>query len=237
MMRRTLAILAFLPAIALAQTDKAAAEQSLKQIEAFTNLQARTDPHYLAVEDALLTEVDEIVTKSPPREWLPKIRERYTALSEAEHAKERDRVRADELAAARAPGASWESRYAELEALAKAGKLGARQHALHALEAALALAPDAPDLIAWRQVKLPLATSYEMGAISRPEYEDRWAKTTAYFLDRQSANDRARAQIGAALAAEEVRLNIQAIQARTAPRPLVRCRSTQTYGVTETRCF
>jgi hypothetical protein len=71
MMRRTLAILALLPAVAIAQTDKAAAEQSLKQIEAFTTMQARTDPHYLAVEDALLGEVDEIVTKSPPREWLP----------------------------------------------------------------------------------------------------------------------------------------------------------------------
>jgi hypothetical protein len=188
MMRRALGLLAFLPCLALAQTDKAAAEQSLKQIEAFTNMQAKNRPALSGRRGRLLiAEVDGIVKvaacangcrrsgSATPLYRRPSTRRSATRCTPMSWPMR-----------ARAPGASWESRYAELEAQAKAGKLGARAHALHALEAAMALAPNDAELIAWRRAKVPLATAYEMGnLISRPEYEERWAKTTAYFLDRQ----------------------------------------------------
>lgn len=235
-MNRILTMLCALPVLAFAQASPEAT-QALHDIEAFTVMQSKTDPHYLAVEEVLLTEVDGIIEKAPARQWLPQIRSRYTALSEAFHAKERDAVRDEEARLARAPGASWNARYAQLEAQAKEGAISPRQHALHALEAARALAPEDAELISWRQAKVPLATAYELGTITRSEYEDRWAKTTTYFLDRQAANDRAVAQTRATLAAEEARLRMQAVQQSPAPRPWVRCRTTSAYGAIETRCF
>src|SRR3990172_1096892 len=58
-MRAALVVLALalLPISVGAQDGKADAEHALRQIDAFTRMQASTDPHYTAVEETMLTEV------------------------------------------------------------------------------------------------------------------------------------------------------------------------------------
>lgn len=237
-MKILLLLIAFaLPAAA--QDRKVEADRALRGIEAFTSMQARTDPHYRAVEDLLLLEVDDIIKAMPAADWLAAIRRRYVALSDAEHAKERDAIRQSEVDAARHlqyGDAGWKARTAQLDDLTKSGELGPRIYAIRTAEAAKLYFPDGHDFLAWRQAKIPIATDYEMGNITRSDYEERWNKTTAYFMDRQATNDREQARMRAMAATEELRIRAQALQ-QVAPRPMVRCTTTSAYGVSTTRCF
>jgi len=224
---------------AWAQDPKADNERALKGIEAFTNMQMKTDPHYGAVEDALLKELDAILAANPSREWLTIIRRRYTALSDAAHANEQDAIRADEIRAAAALGtgdAGWSARSAQLEGQLKAGTLGPRLHAIRMWQAAKVYHPGNHMFDMWRAAKVPIATDYELGNITRSEYETRWQNVTSAFLDRQAADDRLRATINAQAAAEEYRAGMQSLQRQTPPPRPLRCTSSTSFGVTTTRC-
>lgn len=175
---------------------------------------------------------------NPAREWLTVIRRRYVALSEAEHAKETAMIRASEARAAGALAAGdqgWQARSAQLEHQLTVGTLGPRLHAIHMREAAQFYHPGNGLFLQWRSAKVPIATDYEMGTITRSEYEDRWQKITASFMDRQAADDRARHAIQAQAAAEEYRAALQHSQ-RPVLQPQLRCRTTTSFGVTTTRC-
>lgn len=224
---------------AWAQDPKADGERALKGIESFTAMQSRTDPHYSAVETALLKEVDALLAANPPGEWLPIIRRRYVALSESAHVREREAIEAEEMRIAGTLGtgdAGWAARSAQLEEQLKSGTLGPRLHALRMWQAAKVYHPGNNTFVMWRAAKVPIATDYELGNIARPEYEARWQNVTSSFLDRQAADDRLRATINAQAAAEEYRAGMQSLQ-RPAPqaRPL-RCTSSTSLGVTTTRC-
>ncbi len=214
-------------------------QRALREIEQFTALQMRTDPHYGTVETVLLKELDPVLASKPATEWATWLRRRYVSLSEAEHAKERDAIRASETDAAQNLGSGehgWKARLGQLDDEVKAAKLGPRLHALHALEAARIYFPGDEFFIAWRAAKVPIATSYELGTISRSEYEERWSKTTAAFMDRQAADDRARRQLEAQAAAEELRMQVQTLQPPAVHRPM-RCTTSTVGGVATTRCF
>jgi hypothetical protein len=234
-----------------AQDNKPDAERALRDIDTFTSMQARTDPHYAAVEEIMLTEVDAILRARPPREWAQAIRGRYVALSEAAHASEAEKIRQDELQSASGFAgpeaereAAWRARTSELENLLKGGRLGPREHALRAVEIAKLYLPEDRGLLAWRRAKVPIATAYEMGAISRAEYEERWQRTTAYFLDRQAANDRQRTMVEVQIAAEELRIQQRQLERRAGPsfgdrirqQQGIRCTSTTAFGTTTTTC-
>ena len=232
-----LAVVAF-STPAASQDAKADADRALRGIDSFTSLQAKSDPHFAVVEDALLKEIDDLLKTTAPNQWLATIRQRYFALSEAEHQKERDTIRAGEAAAlARLGGGDrgWAARSAELEAELKAGKLGPRLHAMRLREAALLYHPGNDLFAAWRAAKVPIATEFELGLISRSEYEDRWNKVTASFMQRQAADDRVREAIQAQAAAEEYRAAVQNAQPVRTPRP-IRCTTSTSFGVTTTRC-
>ena len=244
-MRAALVVLALAlaPISAGAQDNKADAERALREIEAFTTMQARTDPHYTAVEEIMLVEIDAILKATPPREWAQVIRRRYVALSEAAHAKERARIRDVEREAAGgvvAPSSAAADRLVDrMDALEKdlhAGKIGPRRHALHALEAARAIFPADTHLITLRETKVSLATDYELGNLTRGQYDDRWARARAIY--QQSADAREREIL------DEMRAEQAAIGRRAGPslgdrirqQQGIRCTTTTAFGVTETRC-
>jgi hypothetical protein len=239
-MRIIAAMLIFTFATAVgAQASKADTDRALREIDAFTTMQARTDPHYSAVEDILLAEVDGILKTTPPREWAASIRRRYVSLSEGVHAKERAAVQASEVEIARTLGtgdAGWSARLTQLDEGVKTGTLGPRLHALRALEAAKLYHQGNNLFIAWRAAKVPVATEYELGAISRSEYDERWQSITSRFMDRQASEDRQRALIEAQVATEELRMQQEQARRAATPRPMVRCTTTTSFGVTETRC-
>lgn len=236
-MRALLFLLVALSTQAFAQTPET--DLALREIDVFSRAQQRTDPHYRAVEDVLLKEIDAIIKSSAPADWMPSIRRRYFALSEAAHAKESDAIRAAELAAAVRLGsgaAGWNARTAQLEDALKAGALGPRQHALHALEAARIYYPGDDFFISWRAAKVPIATEYELGLITRSVYEERWQKVTASFMDRQAANDRHRQVLEAQAAAEELRIQALPPQQPFPTQRPIRCTSSTSLGVTTTSC-
>jgi len=147
-------------------------EAALREIEAFSSMQAKSDPHYRAVESVLLEEINAIVKSSAPREWITIIRRRYVALSEAAHAREEDKLRQEELQLGRgfvgAPAereAAWKARAQELEDLLKAGKLGPREHALRAVAVARLYLPEDQELRSYSRgveprCRLPLHTKW-----------------------------------------------------------------------------
>lgn len=188
------------------------AEDALKGIEVFTRRQSATDPLYTKVENRLLTELDDILKNNPPSAWLSILRTRYAAISESEHAKERDALRESERRATTGRGtgqAAWDSRLAELEADAREGRIAPREFALRAVEAARIFFPGDDFFLSWRLAKVPIATQYEMGAITRDEYESRWQRITADFMDRQAARDRTDAKNATARARTEALLELQ----------------------------
>jgi len=192
---RSLALLLFtLPAIAATPGQEAA----LKEIDAFTTAQARSDPHYAKVEAELMDRVDEMVKTQPPAEWAPTVKRWYFSLSERAHAEERARIRDAEGTAAGgivapSPAAAGKliDRMEALERDLLAGKLGPRQHALHVLEAARAIFPEDRHLITLREVKVGLATDYELGNITRGQYDERWARARAAYQQNADARERA----------------------------------------------
>jgi len=239
-MKTALTFVALLTAFcAWAQDPKADGERAMKGIESFTTMQMRTDPHYGVVEGELLKELDALLNANPPREWLGLVRQRYVALSEAAHVKEQDAIRAEESRIATSLGygdAGWLARSSQLEEQLKTGKLGPRLHAMRMWQAAKVYHPSNDLLAQWRAAKVPIATDYELGNITRPQYEDRWQKVTATFLDRQAADDRQRAAINAQAAAEEYRAGMQSLQRQAPPTRPLRCTSSTSFGVTTTRC-
>lgn len=175
-----------------------AQEAALREIEAFSATHAKSDPHYLAVEDELLKKVDDIIKNQPVREWAPTIKRLYFGLSARAHAEERARIRQTEQTIAAAYPSSpdarvgaFESRLDMLEKELMTGKIGPRLQALHALEAAMALFPADELFIAWRQAKVPLASAYEIGAITLPEFEERWARASATYRQNAGAREQA----------------------------------------------
>jgi hypothetical protein len=197
--RFAIALVAALACPALAATPEQ--EAALREIERFTAQQERSDPHYRTVEDEMLKGVDAMVKSTPPREWLPTIRRTYFALSERAHIEERARIRADEVAAtggviAPAPGAidAYVNRLNALEQQLAGGKLGPREHALHALEAARAVYPQDAHLIALREAKVSLATEYELGNITRPQYDERWARARSVWQQQADAREQTMAR-------------------------------------------
>jgi hypothetical protein len=200
-MKSLIYALLLVPLIAVAQaTDaerKRATDRALHGIATFSNAQEKKDPHYRTVEKGLLKELDDILASNPPDDWVRVIRVRYVALSEAAHASERDAITADErrVFGLLGPGDhGWAVRSAQLEDRLKSGELGPREHALRMAEAAKLYHATNDLVIAWRAAKVPIATDYEMGLITRSQYEERWNRTTAMFLDRQAADDRAQLQ-------------------------------------------
>lgn len=143
----------------------------------------------------MLPQVDELIQRLPPADWAPTIKRMYFGLSEKASNNERAEIRAAELAAAGDPARSPVDRYIDrLEALEKdllAGKLSPREHALHALEAARAIYPQDGALIALREAKVPLATRYELGLLTRADYEAGWAQARARYEQAAAARDRA----------------------------------------------
>lgn len=171
-------------------------EAALKQIDAFATAQSKTDPLYRRIETQLLERVDEIIAKQPPAAWADTIRRAYFGIAEKAHSDERAEIRQIEQLATVGTGSPTDRYIDRLEALERdlmAGKLSPREHALHALEAARAVYPSDAHLIALREAKVPLATDYELGRISRVEYDAGWERAKAAY--QQRAGDRERAMV------------------------------------------
>lgn len=173
-------------------------EAALREIEAFSLAQQRTDPLYPVVEGELLKRIDGMISSQPAASWAPSIKQAYFGLSEKAHAEERAKIRGAERAAIGgvvAPSPKAADAYIDrLEALEKdlvAGKLSPRVHALHALEAAQAIFPADAHLIALRETKVVLASQYELGSLSRPEYDERWARARSDYQQRADARQQA----------------------------------------------
>jgi hypothetical protein len=83
----------------------------------------------------------------------------------------------------------------------------------------------------YRQARVPLATAYEMGRISREEYDERWARAGEAFAARQQANDQARAR----LAVEAARSETEILRAFQRP-PQTTCTSQMVLGRLKTVC-
>lgn len=168
-------------------------EAALKEIERFTAQQQRSDPHYAVVEDELLKEVDAMVKTQPPARWAPSVKRWYFTASERAHAKEQAAVRAEEAAAVAAgPSdrpAAWMARVNALDGAMQAGKLAPREHALRMLEAAKIIYPDDALLVSLRQTKLSLATDYELGNITRAQYDERWTSARASYEQSAAARE------------------------------------------------
>lgn len=165
-------------------------DAALRAIDEFATQQARIDPHFKQAEIATIGQIDQIIKGRPVAEWAPGVRRAYLAASGKLHEEERERVRTSEIRAMPdgLAGASGQARndalQQRLEALTsalEAGKMGWREQALHAMEAARLYFPDDAALIQWRRAKVPIATAYEMGQISRDELESRWGAATAEY--------------------------------------------------------
>ncbi len=238
--------IAFLLAMTLAgavaaQDPKADGERALREIEAFTNQQARADPHYPRVEAELLQRIDALLAASPPNDWMRAIRMNYFGISERLHREEREAISAVEHQAFERPPSdalTWdyfERRLKAIGALLEAGTIGPRGQALHALEAAKLYFPEDAPFLAYRQARVPIATAFEMGRITREEFDARWARAGEEFTAVRRGEDRARAELDVRIATEELRME-QELLRRNTPRPAVRCTTTTRFGVTETRC-
>lgn len=179
----------------------------------------------------------------PAADWAPTVKRWFFSLSERAHTEERANVRDAELIATAgvvAPSPAAADKYIDrLEALEKdlhAGKLGPRLHALHALEAARAIFPADAHLIALRETKVALATDYELGNITRTQYDERWARARATY--QQNADARERGIL------EEMRAEQAAIERRAGPslgdrirqQRGIHCTSTTAFGTTTTTC-
>jgi len=228
---------------AAAQDPKADGERAMREIEAFTNQQARTDPHYRSVEDELLKRVDEMFNTQPVSTWAATIRRWYFAASERAHSQERDRIRQIERAAAAgiaAPSPAAPNKYIDrMEALEKdllAGKLSPREHALHALEAARAIFPADAHLIALREAKVALATDFELGNITRAQYDERWSRARNLYQQNAEARERAILQEMRAEQADLERRAGPSLGDRLRQQRGMRCTSTTAFGTTTTTC-
>jgi len=196
--RRLLAVVAMsiIPVIAFAQAtpDQQAA---LREITAFTNYQAKTDPHYPEIEAELMKRLDKLLQTKPATEWAPTLKRWYFGLSEKANADEHARIRAEEISATMgdsAPAQRYDDRMEALWKDLEAGKIGPREHALHALEAAMILFPQDTLLISLRETKVSLATDYELGNITRTQYDAAWAKARVSYV--QNADSRQQALLG-----------------------------------------
>lgn len=218
-------------------------EAALREMESFTAAQRRSDPHYAIVEAEILKRIDGMVQTQQASEWMPTIRRWYFSLSERAHTEERTKIRNVERVAAggiSAPSPAAPDKYiARMEALEKDmldGKLSPREHALHALEAARAIFPGDTHLIALREMKVAFATDYELGNISRTQYDERWARARATYQQNADARERAILQ--------ELRAEQEALDQRAGPsfgdrfrqQRGIRCSSTTTFGRTTTTC-
>lgn len=200
------------PAVSAATPEQ---ETALRDITAFTAKQAKADPLYGAVEPQLLLEVDDIIRKQPPAEWAPTIRRRYFALAEKAHMDERTKIRDAEVAVIergpKDPQAAWRARLTALDASVAAGELGPREHALHMLEAVKLIMPDDVRLIALRQEKVTLATEYELGALSRAQYDQRWSMAQERYYQGAKAAATAQAMDAAVMDQAAAAARAQAI--------------------------
>ena len=236
------ALLLFLPSSpAPAATPEQ--ETALREMESFTAVQQRSDPHYRVVEAEILKRIDGMVETQPPAEWMPTIRRWYFSLSERAHAEERAKIREVERAAASgisAPAPAATDKYIDrLEALEKDladGRLSPREHALHALEAARTIFPSDTHLIALRESKVALATDYELGNMTRGQYDERWVRARAAY--QQSVGAREQAIL------HEMRAEQAALERRAGPslgdrfreQRGIRCTSTTALGKTTATC-
>ncbi len=228
---------------AAAQGPTPEQEAALREIDAFATAQRKSDPHYLAIEDELLKRVDEMIKSQPPAQWAPTLKRWYFSLSERAHAEERVKIRDVEQIAASgisAPSPAAPDRYIDrMEALEKdllAGKLSPRLHALHALEAARAIFPADAHLIALRESKVALATDYELGNITRTQYDERWARARAAWQQNADAREHAVLQEMRAEQAETERRAGPSLGDRIRQQRGIRCTSTTTFGTTTTTC-
>lgn len=199
-------------------------DAALREIEAFTAAQQRTDPLYLTVETELLGRMNGLIKNQPPAQWAPTIKRWYFSESERAHAAERNQIRAAEAAAiGKSTSTTASDRYIDrLEALEKdlhVGKLSPREHALHALEAARYTFPDDAHLIALREAKVPLATDYELGRLTRVQYDERWAQARARYQQAGAARER------------DIRDEMRAEQAGRAVQPSLGDRIRQQRGI------
>jgi hypothetical protein len=218
-------------------------EAAVRQIEAFSNGQAKSDPHYPAVEAELLGRIDEMVKTQPPAAWAATVRRWYFSLSERAHSEERARIRSVERAAAGgivAPSPAAPDKLVDrLQALEKdllGGKLSPREHALHAFEAARAIFPSDTHLIALREIKVALATDYELGNITRGQYDERWARARAGYQQNADAREqRILDEMRAEQAATERRAG-PSLGDRIRDQRGIRCTSTTAFGKTTTTC-
>ena len=239
-----------LPVVATAQGSKADAERALREIEAFTTTQARTDPHYGQVEAELLLRIDVILAASPPVEWMRTIRMNYFGISERLHREEREAVSVIERQAFERPpsdAVTWdyfERRLKTIGAMLEAGRIGPRGQALHALEAAKLYFPDDAPFLAYRQARVPIATAFEMGRITREEFDARWARAGEELTAVRRDQDRARAELEVRIATEELRMQQRQLEQRSGPslgdrlrqQRGIRCTSTTVFGTTTTTC-
>lgn len=185
----------------------------------------------------MLDQIDGVVKGALPGEWLAAIRRLYFGASERLHREEREQIAAEELAAFVRPPSedmTWsyfERRLIETSKALESGRWGPRGQALHALEAAKLNFPNDQSFLAYRQARVPLATAYEMGRISREEYDERWARAGEAFAARQQVNDQARAR----LAVEAARGEAEILRAFQRPSPTT-CTSQMVLGRLKTVC-
>jgi hypothetical protein len=224
-MIRILLIVLLLPAIAIAQSP--AEERALREVDEFTTLQARSDPHFKRAEAELLPRIDALVAANPAGEWLPVIRRQYLAISERLHREERERIARDEQRAAAAAG-GLQQRFTQLTAELESGKIGPREHALRAVESAGIYFPNDQALIAWRRAKVPIATDYELGRITRTEYDERWARASASYEQAVGAREQ-----GLRRACED---ELRSIQDAARARQPTTCTSQMVLGRLQTTC-
>lgn len=236
-------LLLFAPMIVLGQAAPMTEDLALRQIDAFTAMQASTDPHFTKAEAEVREKVGAIVDKAPPAEWLGWVRRQYFAASERLHREEREQVAAEEREALvrlppNTPGdvvwTHFERRMAQISKVMETGRWGPRAQALHTLEAARLYMPEDQSFLLYRQARVPLATAYEMGRISRTEYDERWARAGQEFLARQQASDQARARFAIEAARGEAEI-LRAYEAQL-QRPTTTCTSRVTLGRLETTC-
>lgn len=236
--------LAFLVIPGAIAQNSVAENKALRELETFTTLQARTDPHFDKAETELLPSITTIVRTNPPEEWLPIVRRLYFGISERLHRVERELVAAEERDAwVRLPHNTpgdvvwkyYEQRLTEISKVMETGRWGPRAQALHALEAAKLYYPDDQPFLAYRQARVPLATAYEMGRISRTEYDERWAKAGAELMANRRAADQARADMELAVTIEGERAR-RAYEDRVIRSSPTTCTSQVTLGRLVTTC-
>lgn len=222
-----------------AQSLSPSAEVALREIDRWTMMQARSDPHFLEAEKAALQKVGEIVESTPPERWLPVIRRTYLAASEAAHRKERDAISVVENVAFVRPRSTassdeiwglYEARLRELAQQLESGRIGPRQQALHAVEAARLYYPGDQSFLSYREARVSLATAYEMGLMSRHEFDERWRREGEAFAARERERDRFMADLQARYASDAARLEMESIRLFQ-PRLPVTCSSRIVPGV------